>query len=189
MPSTQQYEPEPPQSSNTQQYSYFNEGFQDFSALKIRLDTYELHQRIETYLRGQRLVLSYDANGVPNETFESLGKAKANEIGIQTIMAIITGVVNPQTVQGNFDKRDFEDFMFDFHTSLARNIIANCEDWDIEDKDLNPIIDFIVHLVKPFMSRTIDNEERKGYGRSTMMSESIMNKNKARGFRLPSLGR
>ena len=186
MPKTPMQEQQQPQ--NMQQHGYFNEGFQDFSALRLRLDTYELHQRIETYLHGKRMVISYDEQGMPKEEFEAVGKEKANKEGIQMIMAIVTGVINPQTVQGNFKRNEFEDFMYDFHSSLNKNLIANCEDWKIKDKDINPMIDFIMHLVRPFMSRTIDNEERKGYGQ-TRMYESVLSDKKKGGFRMPTMGK
>lgn len=141
--------------------------YQQLSALQIRLDTTKILEDIELYLRGERLVLVRDdkTNKIKANKVK-IGKQKANDLGVQSIMSMVIAIINPQTVQGNIDDQKYEQYIYETHVNLATNIVVNCYNWEISDEDIDPIIDFIMSIVQLFVSRAIDNKERESYGES-----------------------
>lgn len=145
---------------NTQQY-YNGEG-QNNSIVQLRLNSEPLLERIEFFLRGtvQQYVQTEKESGFITV---ASGKPKANEEGVQTILSHITGVINSQTVQGNFSLENLDRYVYDVNISLVRMIVINMHDWSIKDQDIEGICDFIMQTIEPFMSRTVNNLERQSY--------------------------
>lgn len=134
------------------------------TALQMRLETQQLLESIELFLRGKREVIEQDPNtgNLVKKSFK-IGQAKANDIGIQSILQSVSAVVNPQVVQGNFKEDKWIDFVVQFHIDFATNIVNNCYNWGIADDDLDVIIDFVIPLIEPYTSRLVDNKERESY--------------------------
>lgn len=153
------------------------------SALQLRLDTQPLLDNIEIFLRGGKIIVEQDPKGKIKSREVKMGKPKANDLGIQGILNIVSSVINPQVVQGNFDEDLYNDFIYRFHINLATNIISNCPDWKIIDEDIDVIIDFIMPLVEAFTSRLIDNKERESYSDTIKHIEGAAQQNKG-GFGL-----
>lgn len=149
-----------------------NIGYAAASALQIRLDTKPILDDIELFLRGARLIVEQDAKGQIKCKKVTIGTAKANDLGIQGILNLVTAIINPQVVQGNFTNDLWTDYVVNFHMNLATNIVNNCYNWKILDDDIDLIIDFIMPLVEAFTSRLIDNEERKSYAETIKTFES-----------------
>lgn len=156
----------------------YNQHYQSASALQIRLETQQLMENIELFLKGEKVVVSQDENNKIITQKVSLGKRLANAQGVQSILNYISCIVNPQVVQGNFpsDGQGLSEMYYDYveevHVDFACNIVQNCYNWSIADEDLDVIIDFIMKLVIPFMTRLIDNEERKSYEATVKHIES-----------------
>lgn len=146
--------------------------YQQLSALQIRLDTTKILEDIEFYLRGERIVLLRDDKGKVKPNKVKVGKCKANDLGVQSIMSMVTAIINPQTVQGNIDDQIYESYIFETHINLTTNIVVNCYNWEISDEDIDPIIDFIMSIVQLFVSRALDNKERESYGESMRYIDS-----------------
>ena len=95
-----------------------------------------------------------------------------NEEGIRSVLNWINGILNPQVVQGNFPTDSgnkshssaYEDFIYWFRRNLGKEIITKRPDWELADTDTEGIIDFIMSMVEPFMTRLIGNQERISYG-------------------------
>jgi|TARA_R100000093_G_C1907539_1_gene61763 hypothetical protein len=142
------------------------------TALQIRLDTKPIIDDIELFLRGARIIVEQDEKGKITSKKVKVGEQKANDLGIQSILNIVSAIFNPQVVQGNFDIEQWEFFVYQFHINLSTNIVNNCYNWQIIDDDMDIIIDFIMPLVEAFTSRMIDNEERKSYSDTIKTIES-----------------
>jgi hypothetical protein len=56
--------------------------------------------------------------------------------------------------------------------SISRDLWINQEDYGIDEVEYDGIIDSICLMIEPFMSRTINNEERKSYGQSWVQRDS-----------------
>lgn len=153
------------ESEQMQSYgSMMGGNYQASTALQMRLETMQLLESIELFLRGKKEVIEQDpATGNLVKKSFKIGKPKANDIGIQSILQAVSAVVNPQVVQGNFKEEKWVDFVVQFHIDFATNIVNNCYNWGIEDDDLDVIIDFVIPLIEPYTSRLIDNKERESY--------------------------
>jgi hypothetical protein len=58
---------------------------------------------------------------------------------------------------------------------LTKMIVINLYSWDVRTQDAESIIDFIMNLIEPFLSRLVDNKERESYASSLRVSESQNN--------------
>ena len=149
-----------------------NTNFNNFTIIQLRLDTDKVLEKIEIFLRGSIFVYEEDEQGNIIQRQKQAGTPKANDEGIQSLMNMVSCVVNPQTVQGNFTVDEYDDYIEEVNISLAKAIVTNCYTWAIKDQDIESITEFIIHLIRPFMSRLIDNEERKGYSNTMRHVES-----------------
>ena len=152
--------------------------FNDFNTIRIRLDTQPLLDQVEFFLRGGRVITEQDTEtGEVRTRFLRIGVPKANPDGIQSILNWISATINPQTVQGNFFvehktgiSRKYEDYIEEYHIELATMVITNVYNWEINDDEIDGVVEFIMLLVIPFMSRLIANKERDSYT-ETMKSQ------------------
>jgi len=175
------------ETQNTNSFSQFSKPRQDYNVIKIRLDTTALLSDIESFLRGSKDIVVQDkvTGNLVMQTINT-GKAKMNEAGLRTLLNWISATVNSQVVQGNFpyDKGNsgvstaYNNYIYNYRLSLMNTIIINCVDWDINDNDLEGLIDFVMNLIKPFMSRLIGNKERDSYADTikTVDSQHLMQK-------------
>lgn len=102
----------------------------------------------------------------------SIGDPKCSAVGVQSIMAFCQSIINPAVVQGNFTQDQYANFIYETNVSLVQNIVINTDKWGITDEDIEVICDFIMSLVQPFMSRTIEDGERGSYETTLRSSET-----------------
>jgi len=171
--------------SNT---SYNN---QQPQSIKIRLDTSDLLKKIEIFLRGGRTEYFYTENDsgerILSSEYIKTGKKMCNDIGVQTLVNWISGVINPHVVQGNFlidektgISKSYDDYIFGFNVDLISLVVINRYEWDMDIKDVEGVVDFIMLMVIPFMTRLIDNKERESYG-TTLRSVETSNVTQGKG--------
>lgn len=157
------------QSETQEAVNSYKKAVNEFNALRVRLDTAPLIEQIELYMRGSKYVMNRNEEGNISIQQLSVGRPKANDSGIQTLLNWISGTINAQTVQGNFpvDKHGYsqayENYIYEYQIELTKTIIINCYNWGIDDSELQGIISFVMMLVIPFMSRLIGNKERESY--------------------------
>jgi len=164
--------------ANNNNYQMSNSEFTTPSIISIRLDTDKVILQLETYLKGTEIVSDLDDEG--NKVYKELTMAppKANKKGIYDIMAFIKSKVNAQVVQGYFaadgrgNSEMYKQYMDDVHESLMHMILLNAQHWDIKDDDIGSIIDTILHLIRPFMTRLIGDKERGSYAQTLRTTES-----------------
>ena len=160
-----------------------NANYTQISALTIRLDTQPILDQIEIFLRGGKLVPVETEQGIGSQ-FVQMGQPKCNDLGTQSLLSFLSATFNPQVVQGNFNDEQYDVYIYDTHVNLITNIVTNSEHWEIRDEDIDVIMDFIMNLIIPFISRLIDNEERKGYAETIKTVESNTLQQKGRGIAL-----
>ena len=169
-----------PEQQTEQAVAQYRIAQNEFNILKMRLDTQPLLDQIEYFMRGARWTIEQSQDGKIQTKKITMGVPKANDLGIQSILNWLTSTINPQTVQGNFpvDKHGYsqmyEYYIFEFQVNLGKYLVLHCYDWNIDDDELEGIIDFIMNLVKPFMSRLIGNQERKSYAKTMESKETHM---------------
>jgi hypothetical protein len=98
------------------------------------------------------------------------GKISANEfLALDNTLKETYSKVNEQWDE-LFEK--YEEYIYDYHISLLKMVIVSCVDWDLEDREIEPLIDFVMLMVIPFMSRLIGNKERESYSETIRSVES-----------------
>jgi len=168
------------QAAKLESVSSANSGFNGASALSIRLDTNMVLQDIENFLRGREENFYRDSKtGRTMSRLDKVSCPKANDEGIQDILNYCRSLINPQVVQGNYDKKDWLNFIVEKRMELIEKLVINFYEYKLPSDDtMNGITDFIMNLAEPFLSRMIDNEERSSYAETfkTMESNRIENK-------------
>lgn len=150
------------QSQNMSAYAN-NMGYTGESILKIRLDTDQLLRQIESFLRGQIMTLDILPNGEIVNKATQQGPPLANDKGIHAIMSYANACLNSQTVQGNYEWDHWREEISWIRKQLATDIFVNHDDWGISPQNLNLICNVVMNMIKPFMTRLVNNEERKSY--------------------------
>ena len=173
---------------NDQEYEKIRSNYSrpiiDSSMLKIRLDTTELLEKIEFYLKGSREIITKNDQGEIVTTIVKNGFPKANEQGVQGLLNWISATINPQVVQGNFpetssgDSPAYNRYIKEYHIELTELIIRNIYTWGILENEINGVISFILLLVQPFFSRLIGNKERESYSQSLRGEERTVSDGK-----------
>lgn len=148
-----------------------NDGYNNAGVIHIRINTEELIQKIRDFLSGEEIIVARDENDDPILTRQRVGDKICTDAGVRMITNLVGGVVNPSVVQGNYTKEKYELECELLHKDLAFILMVNYAKWDIDEDNLDAIIGFIMNLVRPFLSRLIDNKERDSYGSSMRVSE------------------
>ena len=157
---TTQAQPNQQVYAGTQQSAYA-----DQSVIQFKLDTEPLLREFELFLSGKRSALKYDKSEKRYiETEVTYGKELANKEGVNSILKLIMSSVNPHNVQGNFDDTRYQDYICWRRKEIAEAVVVNRAKWKIEEEHMDMIIDNAMALIEPFMTRLIDNEERKSHG-------------------------
>lgn len=146
----------------------------DATVIQIRLDTEPLIEKIQLFLEGLQKVTEFDEeNGIKTVKLVPVGEAKANKKGIHSLMFFVSSTISVPVVQGNYKEDWFRSYCAGRRQELADTILLNQNDWEISDSNFEHIIDVIMGVVEPYMTRTIDNKEREAHNQSSQYIERI----------------
>lgn len=160
----------------------------DYNVIRVRLDSSDVIERIETYLRGYKVIQYETEQGTDGHEILTFSRPKMNGEGIGNMINWISGTINAQVVQGNFyvDKsglsQKYEDYVYEYNVNLVTMVVTNCVDWDMDDSDIEPFVDFVMMIIIPFMSRLIGNKERESYYETIRSVESQNINTKGKGM-------
>lgn len=138
------------------------EAFTNESALRMRLDSTQLKYQIQLFLEG-KIEKIVREEGILKTELRPLGTPMVNDEGVQRIMSYIESVINSQVVQGNLKLDQYEWFMQRTRKELAKHIFVNMYRWGIREQEFPLIVDMLCSMIELFVSRLINNEERKSY--------------------------
>lgn len=139
---------------------------QDSNFLQYRLNTDPLIQQVEVALSGK--IVNYMVNPQTGEVAEQikiLSQPKVNEEGFTAIVNYVRAHINNQTVQGNMDTDEYNNFIADVREDFSMIIMINMYKWEIKNSDYEYIVDTILDVIKLFLSRTKGNKERESYNK------------------------
>lgn len=148
---------------NEQDYRYDPVGERQDNMLQLRLNTDSVIERLYAYLTGTQVVTETNNAGVPEYKVKQVGYRIMNDRGSQHIVNYVQGIINPSTVQGNYKSEMYENHIERIHRSVTKIILLNYPSWEMKIGDYNAVCDFIMNLTEAYMSRLINNEERKSY--------------------------
>lgn len=159
---------------NVEAINQSNDGYTTAGVIQLRLDTAPMLDSIEAFLRGQRIA-GYEKNkaGMVVPVYAAFGYPKMNEAGVQSLMAWLTPMFSPATVQGNFPTFDeLNDYISEVEIDLSEYLWMNRVEWDLKKREVKGIIDGIVKVAIAYFSRLVGNKERESYGASMVHKES-----------------
>lgn len=161
------------QQEQAESISMHNLGYMNPTALQLRLETENTLAKIEAFLTGKRKISIYNEETREVLTTEQdFGKKLMNNEGVAHILNYIGSIINPQVVQGNYHSDWYREQLENTHKRLAFIITVNTPIWEIKKETRYDIIGSIMEYVKPYLSRLIDNEERKSYAATIKSVES-----------------
>lgn len=180
---------------NSNSYYSNNVGFQNATALQIRLDTTQVVRQIEMYLKGERNILTQAEDGsFRNETVWK-GKPIVSEEGLQGIMQFIETIFNPQVVQANFPDtkkidgyEQYANFLCRTRMDIADHLMKNLYNYGIDQKNYNGLISTLMRFIEAFMSRALFNKERESYAATIRTNENVQTMPTKKSFGLPFFG-
>jgi hypothetical protein len=92
-------------------------------------------------------------------------KPKANKQGVEDIISYVEKLVNSHTVQGNTDSlNEHRDRLRAISNDITMHFMVKRIDWGIDINDIDSISSNAINLLDIFLSRTLFNKEREGYG-------------------------
>lgn len=161
-----------------------------YNLMQIRLDPTQLIEQIRLFLNAEIESFTQSEDGTLRREFISVGSPKANKKGIASILSWIQMTINPSVVQGNFpmDERGkssaYDRYIYDFQINLGHHLMVNLYEFGIDEDEFEGIIDSIMNMIQPFMSRCIGNKERASYSESLqeMRVERIQDSRKIPGL-------
>jgi len=168
---------------NEHMFSSNSAEYNNATAIEIRLKTDHLLSQIEKQLRGASQILVYGEDGQAEIQQNKFGKPLANDEGVQKIMTFVSAIVSPSVVSGNFKEDYFHDYINDFELTFSKMLVKNRHRWEMQINDIDAIYNTILFLVIPFISRLINDGERKSMSISTHTQETNTVQDKA-GFNL-----
>ncbi len=147
--------------NNTVQ-AYMNNQGAHASLIATRINPTEELKEIEEFLSASKISLKFNQEtGTYYQEKVPYGPPIANELGVATLMSMIKSVINPMNVQGNFDADRYDDYVYHTRVDLTFSVLDNCYLWEIKDEHLEMVVDNIMRFVEPFMSRLVNDGERK----------------------------
>ena len=152
------------ENNNEKQQSTYANNITSQGVLQLRLETKQVLEDIKVYLKGSELIVQEDNEGNIKTVEIKTGERKVNDIGVQSIVGYISEVVNPQTVQANFTREQYQDYIEEINWELLFYILRNQAYWKIRTEEIEGILGAIMKLIQAFMTRPIDNKERDSYG-------------------------
>lgn len=152
-----------PQNYSTNANEMSVDAYTTETALRIRLDTSPLKYQIQMFLEGKHEAIERNTYGQLVTVQRPKGEPLANKIGVQRIMSYLESVINSQVVQGNFALDRYEWFMERTRKELARHLFVNMYSYGITQEEYPLIVDMICSMIELFVSRVINDLERKSY--------------------------
>lgn len=141
-----------------------NFGYNGDSIIRIRLDTQQLLSQLEYFLKGQEI--RYEADPQTQLTVEKVvqvGEQLANSKGIHSILSFVQATINAQVVQGNYDWDIWREEVAWCREQLATDVFVNHDEWGVSPQNIGLICNVVMNTIKPFLTRLVNNEERKSY--------------------------
>lgn len=134
----------------------------DAEAMKIRLETAQVIQEIDLFLRGKVVNVSQEKDGTYVQHLEDTGVPMVNDRGRQHILFWLRSRVNTPGIMGNLKTEErFDHFIADLTLELSQDMTLNSKFWGVNENCLQLLHSSLIDMVELVLSRTLENEERK----------------------------
>ena len=160
-------------------YSEFRPQQLDSSTFKQRNDPQELLYRFKLKLMNAYEVIEEREDPVTGKINKKIhikrkkdGKggylpSRVNKQGVEDVISYVETMINGHIVQGHIESMtEFRTKMRFIANDVTCHFIAKRTDWGATINDTDILISNTINLFDLFLTRTLFNEERKGYGES-----------------------
>ena len=97
------------------------------------------------------------------EAIYEWGNPIANKDGVNVLMSKLRSKISPSVVQGNYDDDQYRNDMTHTRVEFTDAIVLKNEDWEIAEDNVDIIINMIMGLIEPYMTRLINAGDRQSY--------------------------
>lgn len=134
------------------------------NTMRLMLDSNDILREVEIFLKGYYMVPTYDEK-TQTSSYEkkSVGEAKANSKGVQSIMFWLKTKINPLTSLSNLSADQYSDFLFRTRQALARNLMSQRINYGITLANYTEIIDVVMETLEPFLTSAISGGHRRSF--------------------------
>lgn len=155
---------------------------QTATAIEIRLSNERLINQLIRFLTGiEEKQISKRVEGSKDKYITEtvrvmVGERKCNDIGVQSILTLVSTCINPSTALGNY-KTD-EIYFLDTNIILKKIetiVMTNRIRWEIQQDDYPLIVGMLKDLFAKFATRLLDDGERKSLTPTIVSHETITN--------------
>lgn len=138
-------------------------------ALQIRLDTTELLEQIEQFLRGKMFISKWNEKTQRTEVEEiAQGMPLANKEGIKNIMFFVSTKINRAIVQANIkDHARHMQLISEMYEGFNDDVIINLKHWGIKEETCFFLVRTVMEMVELFLTRPISDLERFSLSQSS----------------------
>jgi hypothetical protein len=118
-----------------------------------------------------------------------IDKPKANDAGINSIMGTLQSLVHQTGALTYYDDKIIKNIMIGFIYTLCKDVMINHENYGIDQKSYDLIIDNTVRFAYSFVMKSFKEGERAFWGKNFSEIKNIheMNEGKRGGFSLNPL--
>lgn len=167
------------ESQEQESISIGNGNYVNSNALQTRLDTTAIIDNFKMNLSGKAYEQFLKEDGSYGMRIISIGEARANEVGVQSLTSFLSNFINTQVVQGNFfDEEMYYLAIDDLEDNLRNKLLINAPKWGILDEEIQGIYDEIKSIISNFLTRLLFNKERESYSDTirTVENNTVHNK-------------
>lgn len=158
--------------ANEQQIAYNNSAYTTAGVIQLRLSTDGILDRLQEFLSGTKDIITQNEDGSTSLVKAAVGTPLCNAEGQQALCSIVSSLINPSTVQGNFTAEQYANILYRIDETLTEELLINSSAWEIDKRKRTTIKMFIIYLIEVFLTRPIDNKERDSYGQTLRHMES-----------------
>ena len=154
------------------------------TTMRMMLDADDLLREIELFIKGYYKAPIYDeATKTTKYELIQVGKPKANEEGVQSIMFWLRSKINPLISMGNISTEQYSDYLERARVNLSRNLMVHRNDYDISLGDYTEIIDNCMECFEAFFTSSIRAGHRGAFTRNTTVeSKEVIEQDKKKMF-------
>ena len=149
-----------------------NQYYTSTTALQIRLEVETLLKNLELDVRAEQEIYDSEKDTFIKKKIPGVEPLFKKEIGVRNYMRFVRSLLNTQVVQGNLDEDSYAEVMSAAHKSLAKELMLNRYEYGLSKNNYVPAVKTAVLTIRLFLTRLLNNEERKSYAATFKHVES-----------------
>lgn len=148
-----------------------NQYYTSTTALQIRLEVEALLKNIELDVRAEQEIYDSEKDVYVKKKISGVDPLFSKEIGIRNYMRFLRSLLNTQVVQGNLDEDSLGDVMQVAHKRLSKDLMLNRYEYGLSKNNYFSAMS-VMNTIHLFLTRLLNNEERKSYAATFKHVES-----------------